>query len=84
MFENWEHNNPCLPVGNHIAADVSAARTVIGSDVTRLVNFFRGAGEIEYCPDWEPAWHDMSELPEKAPVGWPGRKESVISSEQDS
>ena len=40
----------------------------MGSDVIRLVAYFRGVGEIEYCADYEPVWPSV---PEEAPDGWP-------------
>jgi len=71
FFRGLETNPPCNIDGFYMSADVNASCTIIGSDVTRMVNFFRGTGVIQICPDWEPAWHDASELPPTAPPGWP-------------
>ena len=71
FFRGLTTNPACNIEGSYMAADVNASCTVIGSDVTRLVNFFRGSGVIEYCPDWEPLWHNTSELPDSMPEGWP-------------
>lgn len=83
FFRGLESNPACNIDGNYMAADVNGSCTIIGSDVTRLVNFFRGSGVIEPCPDWEPVWHNTSELPENAPDGWPNCDEpTVVSGKQ--
>ena len=72
-------NPACLINGFYASADVNASCSVIGSDVTRLVSYFRGQAVIEYCPDWEPTWHNASELPAEAPEGWPNCETPVTS-----
>ncbi|MCP4581990.1 MAG: hypothetical protein GY839_10250, partial [candidate division Zixibacteria bacterium] len=64
-------SGPCLLDGFFASADANGDCLVIGSDVTKLVTYFRGLTSLSYCPDYEPAWHDPSELPEEAPAGWP-------------
>lgn len=70
-FRGLPTNPACLIESLYASADVNASCNVIGSDVTRLVSYFRGQAVIEYCPDWEPAWHNTGELPAEAPAGWP-------------
>ncbi|MCP4582294.1 MAG: hypothetical protein GY839_11830 [candidate division Zixibacteria bacterium] len=62
---------PCLLDGFYASADANGDCLVIGSDVTKLVTYFRGMTSLSYCVDYEPAWHDVSELPPSAPSGWP-------------
>lgn len=61
----------CLVSGFFCSGDANGDCLVIGSDVTRMVTYFRGLIGISYCVDFEPAWHDPSELPPFAPSGWP-------------
>ena len=79
FFRGLPTNPACNIDGNYMAADVNASCSIIGSDVTRLVNYFRGSGAIEYCPDWEPAWHNSGELPEDAPAGWPNCDAPIVN-----
>jgi len=44
----------------------------IGSDVTRLVNFFKHNTSLCYCADYEPDWFTPDDLPDDMPPGWPG------------
>jgi outer membrane protein assembly factor BamB len=64
-------SQPCLLHGFWCSADANGDCSIIGSDVTRLVNYFRGIADLLFCPAYEPAWHDASELPAEAPAGWP-------------
>jgi hypothetical protein len=73
FFRGSLASHQCLLNGFWCSADVNGDCQVIGGDVTRLVSWLRGQNvQIEYCPAYEPAWHDPSELPAEAPVGWPG------------
>ena len=81
FFRGLESNPACNIEGFYMSADVNASCTIIGSDVTRLVNFFRGSGVIEYCPDWEPLWHNTSELPDSMPEGWPNCDPPIVTGE---
>jgi len=71
-FRGAETSHSCLLNGFWCSADANGDCNIIGSDVTKLVNVFRGIGSIGYCPTYEPTWHDPTELPPSAPVGWPG------------
>jgi len=53
------------------SADANGDCNVIGSDVTYLVNAFRGFFSILYCIDYPPAWPTPADLPPVAPAGWP-------------
>ena len=79
FFRGLTANPACLLDGFYASADVNASCTVIGSDVTRLVNFFRGSGVIEYCPAYEPLWHNTGELPAEPPAGWPNCNAPVMT-----
>ena len=61
----------CLLDGFYAAADINGDCSVIGSDVTRLVNYFRGMNEVSWCPDYEPCWHTIFEIPANSPADWP-------------
>ena len=61
----------CDLEGFYCSADANGDCRVIGSDVTKLVGFFRGVGDLEYCPDYHPAWLTPSSCPPDAPSGWP-------------
>ncbi len=78
-FRGRPTNPSCLLSEFYCTADINGDCDVIGSDVTRLVNFFRGRADIVYCPDYEPAWHDASELPPSAPSGWPNCESGVLT-----
>jgi hypothetical protein len=69
-------HNPLAPVspGPYFwaSADANGDCQIIGGDITRLVSWLRGQNvQLQYCPDYEPAWHNPSELPGSAPIGWP-------------
>jgi len=59
---------PFLLDGFWASADVNGDCSVIGSDVTRMINYLRGVGTPEYYPDYEPAYPP---IPPSAPSGWP-------------
>ncbi len=63
--------SPCLLDGFYASGDANGDCAVIGADVTYLVQYFRGANDIQYCPDYEPAWSTPDELPVNEPDGWP-------------
>ncbi|MCP4582298.1 MAG: hypothetical protein GY839_11850 [candidate division Zixibacteria bacterium] len=71
---------PCLLDGFYASADANGDCLVIGSDVTKLVTYFRGLTSLSYCIDYEPAWHDASELPQSAPTGWPNCEGGTLTS----
>ncbi|MCP4582300.1 MAG: hypothetical protein GY839_11860 [candidate division Zixibacteria bacterium] len=73
-------NGPCLLDDSFASADANGDCLVIGSDVTKLVTYFRGLTSLSYCIDYEPAWHDASELPPSSPSGWPNCEGSVVTS----
>lgn len=75
-------NPSCLLDGFYALADVNADCRVIGSDVTRLVNFFRGLGLIAPCPDYLPAWLSPQDCPLEAPGGWPGCETPPVTGEE--
>jgi hypothetical protein len=70
-FRAMETSQPCPLDGFWASADANGDCSVIGSDATRLINYLRGVGEIEYCPDYPPAWETSGDLPAEAPAGWP-------------
>jgi len=53
------------------SADANGDCSIIGSDVTKLVNVFRGIGSIGYCENYMPIWLSPADLPGEAPEGWP-------------
>ena len=83
FFTGLVTNPACLINNEYMAADVNGTCTVIGSDVTRLVSYFRGQAIIEYCPDWEPAWHQPSDFPLIAPSGWPNCENLPATQKQE-
>ena len=72
-------NNGCPLEGFYAAGDVNGDCQLIGSDVTRFMNYFRGIEPIEYCPDYEPKWHSAGEVPANAPSGWPNCDQTVTA-----
>jgi hypothetical protein len=62
----------CLVNGFYASADANGDCQVIGSDVSRLVEYFRGRAPISYCPDFPPSWLPGDELPAEQPDIWPG------------
>jgi hypothetical protein len=64
-------NEACMLGGFYCAADANGDCLVIGSDVTKMVSYFRGLTELDFCPDYPPAWPTPGDLPENAPSGWP-------------
>ncbi|MCP4583860.1 MAG: exo-alpha-sialidase [candidate division Zixibacteria bacterium] len=70
-FRSLPSSQACLLDGFWCSADANGDCLIIGSDVTRLVNYFRGLSDINYCPDYEPAWPTPDDLPEDAPQDWP-------------
>ncbi|MCD6161296.1 MAG: hypothetical protein J7K40_02660 [candidate division Zixibacteria bacterium] len=71
-FKGSSTSQPCLLDGFWASADINGDCNVIGTDVTRLVNYFRGTGIIEYCADYEPLWLSTSEAEVCGePDGWP-------------
>ena len=79
-FRGIETSISCLLGDFWCSADANGDCNIIGSDVTRLVNYFRGQADLLYCADYEPAWHDASELPPSAPSGWPNCEGAVVTS----
>jgi len=71
-FRSLPTSHACLLDGFWASADANGDCDVIGSDVTRLVNVFRGIGNIGYCPSYPPMWLISGDLPDEAPEGWPG------------
>jgi len=70
-FRSSPTSHSCLLDGFWCSADANGDCNIIGSDVTKLVNVFRGQGSIGYCTDYEPAWPTPLDLPVEAPSGWP-------------
>jgi hypothetical protein len=85
-FKGSSTSNPCLlnnptapnPPGPYFwaSADANGDCRVMGSDVVRMVSYFRGAQPIEWCDDYYPCWHPVDTSfdppPDTAPTGWPG------------
>jgi len=74
-FRSAPTSHSCLLDGFWCSADANGDCNIIGSDVTKLVNVFRGQGSILYCIDYEPAWPTPADLPVEAPSGWPNCEE---------
>jgi len=74
-FRSAPTSHSCLLDGFWCSADANGDCNIIGSDVTKLVNVFRGQGSILYCEDYTPAWPTPLDLPAEAPEGWPGCEE---------
>jgi len=57
------------------SADANGDCIVMGSDVVRLVAYFRGQQPIEWCADYPPCWHPIDPSfdppPVIAPDDWP-------------
>ncbi|MCD6160815.1 MAG: hypothetical protein J7K40_00185 [candidate division Zixibacteria bacterium] len=57
------------------SADANGDCIVMGSDVIKLVGYFRGAQDISWCADYLPCWHPVDPAfdppPATAPSGWP-------------
>ena len=57
------------------SADANGDCIVMGSDVIKMVGYFRGAQQISYCVDYLPCWHPADPAfdppPATAPAGWP-------------
>ena len=70
-FRGSPSSQPCFLGGFWCSADVNGDCRVIGSDITRLINYFYDQNNITFCPDYPPAW-DIWEPPENPPPGWPG------------
>lgn len=70
-FRSVPTSHACFIDGFWASADINGDCAVIGSDVTKLVNCFRGLTEKSYCPDYPPAWLTPADLPEEMPLGWP-------------
>ncbi|MCP4580553.1 MAG: hypothetical protein GY839_02965 [candidate division Zixibacteria bacterium] len=72
LVNYFRHQNTgCQIHGSFASADVNGDCLTIGSDVTKLVGYFRGMSELDYCPDYEPAWPTPRDLPVEAPADWP-------------
>jgi hypothetical protein len=61
----------CLLSDFYYSADVNGDCQVIGSDVTRMVNYFRGGDDLNYCPNLPPLWPTIDDCPTIKPSGWP-------------
>ena len=70
-FRGSPINQPCNLDGFFASADVNGDCRVVGSDVTRMVNFYRGLVDKTWCPDYPPLWETEQALPSQAPPGWP-------------
>ena len=71
FFRGAPTSQACYLDGFWASADANGDCSVIGSDVTKMVQVFRGIGNMLYCVNYEPAWHDPTEVPPTAPSGWP-------------
>jgi hypothetical protein len=71
-FRGWEVAQPCYLDGIYCSADANGDCQVIGSDVTKLIMYYRQLTQLQYCPDHPPAWLTADECPVLAPPGWPG------------
>ena len=69
----------CKLDGFWASADANGDCNIIGSDVTKLVNVFRGIGSVLYCADHEPCWPTPVDLPIEAPSGWPNCETTTVT-----
>ena len=65
-------SEPCLIDSFYVAGDINGDCQVLGSDVTWLVNYFKGINDIRWCPEYIPDWLHNESIPEQMPPGWPG------------
>jgi len=65
------------PVYNYLPGDINISNgtwppSLINSDVTYLVNYFRQLNNgPKFCPDYWPAWLHPDSLPDQPPENWP-------------
>lgn len=71
FFKSYPCCPGCLLNGFWAAGDINGDCVILGSDVTRLQNYFRGTATISYCPGYPPLWPTTSALPPTRPVNWP-------------
>ncbi|MCP4581947.1 MAG: hypothetical protein GY839_10030 [candidate division Zixibacteria bacterium] len=64
-------NAPCLLDSFFCPADINGDCHVIGSDATRMVNYFREMVDISFCLEKPPMWRILDDLPVESPVSWP-------------
>jgi len=70
-FVGIQSSQPCLFDGFWASADINGDCIIMGSDVIKLVRYFKGEDFISYCPSYPPAWFTSDDLPDNPPVGWP-------------
>lgn len=70
-IRDYDDAIPCYIDSFWASADANGDCRVLGNDVTRLVNYFKGIMTISYCPDYIPKWLSDDNLPSEAPEGWP-------------
>jgi hypothetical protein len=64
------------------SADANGSCDITGNDVTKMVNFNRSdptAPVLLYCPDYEPLYHTVGEVPDPLPDGWPFCDNPVVT-----
>jgi len=84
FFRGLPSSHSCLLGGFWCSADANGDCNIISSDVTKLVNFFRGLTSLDHCADYEPAWHNTSELPPEEPSGWPNCGSSFVTAKSST
>ena len=79
-FKSYACCPGCLLNDFYAAGDINGDCVVMGSDVTRFQNYFRGTTTISYCPNYYPLWQSPLDCPPSPPAGWPNCGSSVINS----
>ena len=72
FFRGLSYSHDCKLDGFWASADINGDCDVIGSDVTKLINYLRGQTQLSYCPNYPPSWFAPADFPEEPPAGWPG------------
>ncbi|MCP4581943.1 MAG: hypothetical protein GY839_10010 [candidate division Zixibacteria bacterium] len=64
---------PCLINDMWASADITGDCQIIGADILRLVNYFRGIYgiNIDFCPDSPPVWLTADDVPVDPMENWP-------------
>ena len=57
--------------GFYASGDVNGDCRIMGSDVTRFINYFKGKNNIKICLHYPTYWLNNDSIPEQIPSGWP-------------
>ncbi|MCP4582282.1 MAG: hypothetical protein GY839_11760 [candidate division Zixibacteria bacterium] len=76
-------NEGCLIDGFYAGGDINGDCNVTGVDIVHFINYFKALTMPAFCPDYEPAWLTIDDLPAEAPDGWPNCDGMVSSDSKD-